>query len=70
MGTLNCLKCAQTVEAPTFAEADVLINHAACSRKCSGDESYMRWNGEPLTGQVLSPPVENIVVPRKSKKSK
>jgi hypothetical protein len=48
MGTLYCLKCAQTVKAKTLAEADVLIDHAATSKKCSGNTDYMRWDGEKL----------------------
>ncbi|MDH3833834.1 MAG: hypothetical protein OES34_06700 [Nitrosopumilus sp.] len=52
MGTLYCLKCKQTVEADTFAEADSLIDHGAKSIKCSADKSYIRWNGEAIVGTV------------------
>lgn len=54
MGTLFCLKCAQSVTADTFAEADVLINHAATSKQCSGNLSYMRWNNEILTVDIIN----------------
>ena len=65
MGTLNCLKCAQTVEAKTFKEADVLIDHAACSRKCSGNPDYMRWNGEKLGSEAPSTKKESTKDKRK-----
>lgn len=42
-GTLNCLKCGQTVEAESFEKADELIDHAATSKKCSGDPKNMVW---------------------------
>ena len=66
MGTLTCLKCAQTIEAPSFAQADVLINHAANSRKCSGNPDYMRWNGEKLG--VITPAKETPKGISKSKR--
>ena len=53
-GTLLCLKCAQSVDADSFSEADVIINHAATSKQCSGDLSYMRWDGEPLTDSIIN----------------
>jgi len=71
MGTLNCLKCAQTVDAPSFAQADSIIDHAACSRTCSGNPDYMRWNGEKLglAETVAVPTIKksNITKPSKRK---
>lgn len=62
MGTLYCLKCAQTAEADTFAEADERIDHAATSKRCSGNLNYMRWNGEMLeVGTILNPAVKSTV---------
>jgi len=56
MGTLYCLKCDQTVEAGTFAEADSLIDHGAKSIQCSGDKEYIRWNGEKIVKTVVTIP--------------
>jgi len=58
MGTLYCLKCKQTVEADTFAEADSLIDHGAKSIKCSAAREYIRWNGEVIVGTVDLIPTE------------
>ena len=42
-GILHCLKCGQTVKAESFDKADELIDHAATSKECSGNPSYMQW---------------------------
>jgi len=62
-GVLYCLKCAQTVEADSFEQADALINHASGSKSCSGNTDYMRWNGEKLGAKQIN------VVPNPVKKS-
>lgn len=63
MGTLYCLKCAQTAEADTFDKADELIDHAGSSKQCSGNQSYLRWNNEKLTESVIT---AKVTTPKKS----
>ncbi len=67
-GTLLCLKCAQSVDADSFGEADVIINHAATSKQCSGNLSYMRWNGEPLTDDIINAKIVTVTVKTPSRK--
>ncbi len=61
MGKLYCLKCTQSAEASTFEQADILIDHAASSKKCSGNPDYLRWNGEKLGKESIKP---KIVTPK------
>lgn len=67
MGKLYCLKCAQTVEAPSFAQADSLIDHAGTSKKCSGNPDYMRWNNEKI-GSVITAKVTKKATSTNKKK--
>ena len=62
MGKLLCIKCKAHAEGKTRDDADVLIDHAATSIKCSGKQSYMQWtDSESVQGKVTSASVDKAI---------